>query len=335
MSEDIKQRIANRRKCAYAMKRFNIRIFIIAIVILCAWCGFLLAKVCILEQMLQQTNELLAEQQSILQEIADEMNLSSNGADESDRAGAIASGQEETDLTGNEALDGENSDGADSDSEIPEDEMTVVETGHRVHLTFDDGPSIYTREILDILDQYNVKATFFVVGKEDAASEDLLWEIVDRGHSLGMHSYSHDYDKLYASVDAFAEDFNRLQEYLYDVTGVKSKLYRFPGGSSNTRSTVPMQEFADYLQEQGVTFYDWNISSGDGSSIPVPVETLVENCTKDIAQWNTAIVLMHDSADKRTTVDALPTIIENILAVEDTVIVPITEETKPVQHITQ
>lgn len=330
MSEDIKQRIANRRKCAYTMKRFNIRIFIIGIVILCAWCGFLLAKVCILEQMLQQTNDSLAEQQRVLQEIADELKLQGTGTVESDGAGDSASGQTGQDelLTG--TLEDEN-----SDSESAEEEMAVEETGHKVYLTFDDGPSIYTEEILDILDQYNVKATFFVVGKEGAASENLLWEIVDRGHSLGMHSYSHDYDKLYASVDAFAEDFTRLQEYLYDVTGLKSKLYRFPGGSSNTRSTVPMQEFADYLQEQGVTFYDWNISSGDGSSITVPVETLVENCTKDIKQWKSAIVLMHDSGDKRTTVDALPTIIENILAMEDAVILPITEETRPVQHNTQ
>ena len=116
---------------------------------------------------------------------------------------------------------------------------------------------------------------------------------------------------------------------------MKSTLYRFPGGSSNTVSDLDMKELADYLEEQGVTFYDWNISSGDGSSVQLPVETLVDNCTKNIENWNTSIILLHDSGDKRTTVDALPTIIENILAMEDTVILPITEETKPVQHINQ
>jgi len=337
MSKDIKERIANKRKCAYAMKRFNIRIFIVAIVILCAWCGFLLAKVCVLEQMLQQTNELLAEQQSILQEIADEVNAQDREPVAEDHAEAVVSMQTETNPAENEALGSQDADSNTQDGEngMAEDEIAMVETGRRVHLTFDDGPSIYTREILDILDQYNVKATFFVVGKEDEAAAELLCEIVDRGHSLGMHSYSHSYSELYASVNAFAEDFTKLQEYLYDVTGVKSNLYRFPGGSSNTVSSVDMKQFADYLEEQGVTFYDWNISSGDGSSIPLPVETLVQNCTQNIKQWKNAIVLMHDSGDKRTTVDALPTIIENILAMEDTVIVPITEETTPVQHISQ
>ena len=340
MSEDIKQRIANRRKCAYVMKRFNIRIFIIAIVILCAWCGFLLAKVCILEQMLQQTNDLLLEQQHMLQEIATEMSLRESNTLVGDGAGDMLSGQMQSDVAGVGSLNSGIPDTGITGEEIrdndnSEDEMEEGYTGRKVHLTFDDGPSVYTREILDILDQYDVKATFFVVGKEVEDEEELLREIVDRGHTLGMHSYSHDYRNIYASVDAFSEDFFRLQEYLYELTGVKSKYYRFPGGSSNTISTVDMKEFANYLQEQGVTFYDWNISSGDGGSIQLPAETIVDNCTRNLAQWKTAIVLMHDSGDKKTTVDALPTVIENILAMEDTVIVPITEETKPVQHIAQ
>jgi len=330
MSEDIKQRIANRRKCAYAMKRFNIRIFIIAIVILCVWCGVLLAKVCILEQTLQTVttqlenmNELLLEQQGILRAMGGETIPAAPGDVVESEEGMPQ--QMEPEVTESNT---------EGNGNI-ESEDIATETGHKVHLTFDDGPSIYTREILDILDEYNVKATFFVVGKENEVAEDLLWEIVERGHSLGMHSYSHDYNEIYASLDAFSADFTRLQEYLFDVTGVKSKIYRFPGGSSNTVSTVDMKLFADYLEEQGVTFYDWNISSGDGSSIPLPAETIVANCTDTIEKWSSSIILLHDSGDKRTTVDALPTIIENILAVEDTVILPITEDTKPVQHINQ
>ncbi len=337
MSEDIKQRIANRRKCAYAMKRFNIRIFIIAIVILCVWCGVLLAKICVLEQTLQTVttrlenmNELLLEQQSFLRETYSEEGTSNQDAANQNVVGNSGS-EEEMSLP----VEPDATESNTEESVNPESENIAAETGRKVHLTFDDGPSIYTREILDILEQYNVKATFFVVGKENEVAEELLWEIVDRGHSLGMHSYSHDYNEIYASVDAFAEDFTKLQEYLFDVTGVKSKLYRFPGGSSNTVSAVDMKLFADYLEEQGVTFYDWNISSGDGSSIPLPAETIIGNCTKDIEKWSSSIVLLHDSGDKRTTVDALPTIIENILAIEDTVILPITEDTKPVQHINQ
>ena len=320
MSEDIKQRIANRRKCAYAMKRFNIKIFAVAIVILCVWCGILLAKVCVLEQTLQNTSLQLEEIKGMLSE----QQRLSEGADGEETV------QNESEGGFEDAQPGIDEENLYEESELPEEE-----TGHKVHLTFDDGPSIYTREILDILDRYDVKATFFVVGKENDVAVELLNEIVNRGHSLGMHSYSHDYTGLYESVDSFAEDFTKLQDFLYDVTAVKSTLYRFPGGSSNTVSDIDMKLFADYLDEQGVTFYDWNISSGDGGSVQLPVENLVENCTKDISKWKSSIVLLHDSGDKRTTVDALPAIIENILAMEETVILPITEETRPVQHINQ
>lgn len=217
--------------------------------------------------------------------------------------------------------------------EITESEQIPGEPAHKVYLTFDDGPSIYTEDILEILDRYNVKATFFVVGKESEAAKEALTMIVDGGHTLGMHSYSHKYAELYRSVEDFAQDFVKLQSYLYEVTGVESRTYRFPGGSSNTVSDIDMQEFADYLESQGVQFYDWNVSSGDGGSRLLSVDALVRNCTEEIQNNQTSVILLHDSADKRTTVEALPIIIENILAMEDTVILPITEDTVPVQHI--
>ena len=157
--------------------------------------------------------------------------------------------------------------------------------------------------------------------------------MVDEGHTIGLHSYSHQYDEIYHSVEAFASDYHKLQNYVYQVTGQKSKVYRFPGGSSNTVSNLEMQEFADYLYRQGVEFYDWNISSGDGGSTLLDVDTLVENSTSGITSKGTSIILLHDAADKSTTVEALPIIIENILAMEDTVILPITEDTKPIHHI--
>jgi peptidoglycan/xylan/chitin deacetylase (PgdA/CDA1 family) len=206
---------------------------------------------------------------------------------------------------------------------------------HMVYLTFDDGPSIYTDEILDILAEYDVKATFFVTGKEDETSKAALKRIVSEGHTLGMHSYSHKYTDIYESVDAFAADFTKLQNYLYEQTGVKSMFYRFPGGSSNTISPTDMHEFAEYLDEQGVIFFDWNISSGDASGNNLSVDKIVSNSTDEITRWRTSLILMHDSADKHTTVEALPKIIEKISAMDDTVLLPITEntDTRPVQHI--
>lgn len=210
---------------------------------------------------------------------------------------------------------------------------SAVTAAHKVYLTFDDGPSANTEKILDILDKYDVKATFFVVGKENETAKEALRQIVERGHTLGMHSYSHKYSEIYSSEEAFAEDFTKLRSYLEEVTGVTSDIYRFPGGSSNSVSKLDMHVFIDFLDAEDVRFYDWNVSSGDASRTQISVDRLVKNATGGIGQRSVSVILMHDAVDKATTVEALPIIIENILAMEDTVILPIAEDTAPVQHI--
>lgn len=201
----------------------------------------------------------------------------------------------------------------------------------KVYLTFDDGPSANTDTILDILDEYGVKATFFVVGKE--GYNDQYKRIVQEGHSLGMHSYSHKYQDIYQSVDAYREDLMKLHTYLYELTGVDSRIVRFPGGSSNTISGVDMQELIGYLSEENIVYYDWNVSSGDAASGYVSAQRIVDNVLNHIDQFRTAIVLMHDASDKNTTVEALPIIIEKILESENTVLLPISEDTVPIQHV--
>ena len=202
----------------------------------------------------------------------------------------------------------------------------------KIYLTFDDGPSSNTDEILDILKAYDVKATFFVVGKTDEASRKAYRRIVEEGHTLGMHSYSHSYAEIYESEKAFQSDMKKLQEYLYDMTGVWPRYYRFPGGSSNTVSGVDMWELADWLTEQGITYYDWNVASGDAVSRELPADTLVANCLAGIRNQQNCVVLMHDAANKHTTVEALPEIISEIRLQEDAVFLPITDDTVPVQH---
>lgn len=202
---------------------------------------------------------------------------------------------------------------------------------HKVYLTFDDGPSIYTNEILDILKEYDVKATFFVVGKDKTAYEGAYRRILEEGHTLGMHSYSHVYQEVYSSKEAFIRDVNTLQDYLHEVTGAYPDIYRFPGGSSNRVSTVDMEELKQYLTEIGITWYDWNISSGDATG-HLGKEEIVQNCTAGLENYGEAVILLHDAADKKSTVEALPEIIETILEMEDTVIVPITADTIPIQH---
>ena len=220
-------------------------------------------------------------------------------------------------------------------ADVQNGDMAVVEpeAAHKVYLTFDDGPSKYTEEILDILDDYDVKATFFVLGKETEYSVKMLQEIARRGHTIGMYSYSHKYADVYRSVEDFSADFYRIYSYILENTGIQSTCYRFPGGSSNTISDIDMHVFTDFLAEQEIEYYDWNVSSGDGGSVLLDVDTLVQNATSGISGHETSIILMHDAASRPTTVAALPQIIENILAMDDTVILSITEDTTPIHHI--
>lgn len=203
----------------------------------------------------------------------------------------------------------------------------------KVYLTFDDGPSSNTGEILDILAEYDVKATFFVVGKEEERYQPLYKRIVEEGHTLAMHSYSHKYNEIYRSEDSYVEDLTKLQEFLYDTTGVWCRYVRFPGGSSNTVSQVDMHELIDYLEEQDMSYFDWNVSSGDASSAYISPDMIVKNSTARLSEFHEAIILMHDASDKDSTVEALPKLIEQIQAMEDTKIVPITDDTEAIHHI--
>lgn len=225
----------------------------------------------------------------------------------------------------------------------PEEEMTEAveevtdeETGdthtRKVYLTFDDGPSDNTLRILDILEEYGVKATFFVTGEEAKSHPERYQAIVEGGHTLGMHSYSHKYREIYASLDDFGSDLLMLQEYLEETTHETSVFYRFPGGSSNTVSKEPMSVFCDYLTDNGITYFDWNISSKDAANPMRSADEIIENCTANLERFDNAVILMHDAANKSSTVEALPEIIERIQAMEDTEILPITEDTVVIHH---
>ena len=203
----------------------------------------------------------------------------------------------------------------------------------KVYLTFDDGPSGNTNRILDILADYDVKATFFVVGKEEEGYQALYKRIVEEGHTLAMHSYSHKYNEIYQSVESYSTDLSKLQEFLYDTTGVWCRYCRFPGGSSNTVSRVDMHELIAYLDDQDMSYFDWNISSGDANSSYISASEIIRNCTVNLGKYDEAIILMHDASDKNSTVEALPKLIETIQAMDDTKILPITDDTERIHHI--
>ncbi len=202
----------------------------------------------------------------------------------------------------------------------------------QIFLTFDDGPSSNTDRILDILKEYDVKATFFVVGKSGEQAVNAYRRIVAEGHTLAMHSYSHKYNEIYASRESFIADLEQLQEYLYEITGIWPRVYRFPGGSSNVVNNVDMQDLIDYLDESGITYFDWNITAGDAESGSLSPESIMENCLGKIDNVNRGMILMHDASNKNSTVEALPEIIRQIQERGDAVILPVTDRTEPIHH---
>lgn len=203
----------------------------------------------------------------------------------------------------------------------------------RAYLTFDDGPSQNTGPILDILDRYGVKATFFVIYHKGV--DDLYRQIVERGHTIALHSYSHDYSNIYSSTDSYFADLSRLESHVSTLTGVSPRIIRFPGGSSNTTSRKYsrgiMTKLTAMVQERGYTYHDWNVDSGDADGVTVPKEKILETFKTELGTRSNATILMHDTSVKTTTVEALPEIIEYLLA-NGYAILPITQHTAPVHH---
>lgn len=177
------------------------------------------------------------------------------------------------------------------------------------YLTFDDGPTAkITPQILDVLKEQDVKATFFVLGKNVANNPDLARQTVEEGHVLANHSYAHDYAALYNSTELFAEDVKKTEQTIIDTVGENGyvKVFRFPGGSFEKRKDPQKEK----LSELGYVFLDWNALNGDAEGHNVPPATLLENVQKTTKNATNAVILMHDAATKQTTVDALPSIIE-------------------------
>lgn len=218
-------------------------------------------------------------------------------------------------------------------SGISDEENAANETDvHKVYLTFEDGPSENTLEILDVLEEKNVKATFFVTGKEDKKSQEIYKRIVEEGHTLGMHSYSNKYSELYYSEDNFKQDLSKLRGYLLGVTGVDAVYYRFPGGSSNQITNVPMENLIHHLNQEGLVYYDWNVSSGDATASAYTPDEIVANVTSDVVKYKTSVVLMHDAEDSGISAETLRTLIDALKEM-NAEILPIDEDTSVIQYV--
>lgn len=195
---------------------------------------------------------------------------------------------------------------------VPQTEKKPFDPNDKVvYLTFDDGPSALTEDVLDILDEYGVKATFFVVAKDDETSKQRLREIADRGHAIGLHSYTHDYRKIYASVDAFLDDFAKEREIIYSATGEYPTMFRFPGGSVNSYNKKTAKAIIDEMTRRGYTYYDWNVSSGD-AEYGATRESIYRDTITQTKARTKAIVLCHDTNAKGDTVSQLPAILKEL-----------------------
>ena len=174
------------------------------------------------------------------------------------------------------------------------------------YLTFDDGPSDNTPAVLDILKKNNIKATFFIVGSSIDDREDILRRTVSEGHTIGIHTYSHDYEEIYASAGAYVADFNAAYTRINDVTGVKPWLFRFPGGSFNSFNTDTAEDIITEMTRRGFTYFDWNCATSD-ATVGSTYNSCIRNF-KDTFSSDYEVILMHDS--KEVTGEYLQEIID-------------------------
>ena len=174
------------------------------------------------------------------------------------------------------------------------------------YLTFDDGPSVNTEKILQILNQNNIKASFFLIGKNAEDHRELVRKELADGEVVGNHTYSHQLNYKQGPA-IFVDDINKCEKILKSILGpsYNLKLVRFPGGSFGPK-LVP---YRNAVAKAGYRFIDWNDEIGDANGYKLPVPTLLNNLKKYTVQ-KTVVILMHDAGAKTTTVKALPQIIQ-------------------------
>ena len=194
------------------------------------------------------------------------------------------------------------------------EEKTDDNTQKIVYLTFDDGPSENTDRILEILDQCDVKAAFFVSAQFGTQEEraQRLRSILEHGHTLGLHTYSHDYEKIYASVDSFLSDLNRINEEVYAATGYQATLIRFPGGSENRYNGDIREELTAEIRRRGYTYHDWAVSCGDAEGLDLSADEVMRETADECEKRDKSVVLFHDTPTQDTTVEALVDLIDEL-----------------------
>ncbi len=180
------------------------------------------------------------------------------------------------------------------------------------YLTFDDGPGALTPDLLALLSELDVQATFFVTGEYSRQHPNLLRDIADDGHSIGVHTYSHEYDIIYSSVEAYLSDFDQLYRLILDSTGSPPEIFRFPGGSVNAYNQTIYTPLIAEMSRRGFVYFDWNVSAQDAVVGNMSSDTLANNVLQGVSNQSRLVVLMHDHADNTALLSALPTIVQEL-----------------------
>lgn len=182
-----------------------------------------------------------------------------------------------------------------------------------IYLTFDDGPSYLTLEILDILKKEQIKATFFVTNQSDSLNY-IIKRAFDEGHTIGLHTYTHNYSYIYSSINNYFIDLEKISNKVYSIIGKKTNIIRFPGGSSNTvsinYSKGIMSKLTNDVVNKGYNYFDWNVDADDAGAAFADSNKIYSNVVNNLSHYKTNIVLMHDSYGHNATRDALMRIIE-------------------------
>lgn len=182
----------------------------------------------------------------------------------------------------------------------------------RVFITFDDGPSTVTPQILDTLKQENVKATFFVLGSRVEAQPDMIKRMYEEGHFIANHGYSHKYTSIYQSPQTVLDEFNKCNEAVQKAIQVpeyNSHLFRFPGGSVGGKYAEIKNEATELLKQNNIMYVDWNALTGDAETNNLSIELEIKRLQETTSGRNSVVLLMHDAQAKTVTAEALPQII--------------------------
>lgn len=181
-----------------------------------------------------------------------------------------------------------------------------------VYLTFDDGPCENTSQLLDLLDQYNIKVTFFVTAqylKDDELLQSLK-QICERGHVVAVHTYSHDYDKIYSSVKNYLDDYQKMDSIILQATGERSHVFRFPGGSNAKFSNGIRKDLLTEMNARGFVYHDWN--SYDGGCDNYSIDGMISKAVREASAHDKSVLLMHDTKSQDFIFQTLPSIITQL-----------------------